>query len=388
MSGLAIRLVQRHFYNTFAERGVLLPFTSPRLVGTRVRTGRSRDLELVVPNPSGGVGFYILNWSNIRSVARPTVHDMRLYAGVAALPALTPAAVRKASRAVLLEGLAGRAAAAAARASEAAEKLEVRLTATYLLVRLVEQIEPPQTAPKLTEDTPANFPRRAEAAIQQAAEKLRKPPQTLRYALERVGEMFNPVWGTNAPAVPRAPPPGSQVMQLVQSLESICRTISHWTPLTNEAAAQVARELSSAAQAAALCGRVIASDVARHVDNPLDLLTRMFTAPDTLLQFATRPEWALNGWEQVILRWPQDGDESTRANVLKEIAPLVPPLPKQAGEWSRLRVDIDVVAPAGEEAAATAERNDPPSRLVEATARLEQLMSVRPPTAAEKAAVA
>ncbi len=355
---------------------MLLPFTSPALVGTRIRAGRGRDLELVVPNPSGGVGFYIMNWSNVRSVARPTVHDMRLYAAVASLPALSPAAVRKAARSVAIEGLAGRAAAAAARATEAAERTEIRLTATYMLVRLVEQTEPPNTMPRLADDTQAGFTRRAEAAIQAAAAKLRKPPQTLRYALERIGEMFNPIWGTNTPATPRAAPPGSQVMQLVGSLEDICRTIGNWTPLTNEIGSQIARELTSAAQTAALCGRIIATDVARQVDNPLDLLTRLFTAPEPLTQFAARPEWALNGWDQVALRWQLDHEEGRRMQVLKEVAPLIPPLPKQAAEWSRLRIDIDVITPSGDEPVAP-QRNDPPSRLLEATARLEQLQGTR-----------
>ena len=43
---------------TFAERGASVPFTTPIIVGSRIR-GRQDRLELVVPNPSGAKGNYM-----------------------------------------------------------------------------------------------------------------------------------------------------------------------------------------------------------------------------------------------------------------------------------------------------------------------------------------
>src|ERR1700712_5461419 len=47
---------------TFLERGVAVPFTTPMLAGTRARPAEKQGLELVIPNPSGGRGVYIMAW--------------------------------------------------------------------------------------------------------------------------------------------------------------------------------------------------------------------------------------------------------------------------------------------------------------------------------------
>ena len=66
---------------SFAERGASVPFTTPIIVGARVR-GRGESLELVVPNPSGAKGNYILQWKNLPDVFTLTVHDRVLHRAV------------------------------------------------------------------------------------------------------------------------------------------------------------------------------------------------------------------------------------------------------------------------------------------------------------------
>jgi hypothetical protein len=63
---------------TFLERGVAVPFTTPILIGARARPGERKPLELIVPNPSGARGVYILPWDGISGLCKPTVHDRRL----------------------------------------------------------------------------------------------------------------------------------------------------------------------------------------------------------------------------------------------------------------------------------------------------------------------
>jgi len=92
---------------SFVERGLDAPFTAPLLAGARLRALNRSGIELVVPNPSGGRGVYILPWNSARTLCRPTVHDLRLYEELRRVPALTPGSVRLAARVVAIQGLAG-----------------------------------------------------------------------------------------------------------------------------------------------------------------------------------------------------------------------------------------------------------------------------------------
>lgn len=107
-------LVQSYHPTTFLDRGVAVPFTTPLLAGTRARPAERGGTELVVPNPSGGRGVYILPWGDLRALCNPTVHDRRLNERAAALPAIAPSSIRDVARQVAAEGLAGPAARQAA----------------------------------------------------------------------------------------------------------------------------------------------------------------------------------------------------------------------------------------------------------------------------------
>jgi len=105
---------QDHLPTTFLERGIAVPFTTPQLAGARVRPGEREGLELIVPNPSGGRGVYIVAWESMSAICRPTVHDCRLSAMVAGVRGVTPATIRQAARQAAAQGYAGRRAAVAA----------------------------------------------------------------------------------------------------------------------------------------------------------------------------------------------------------------------------------------------------------------------------------
>src|SRR5690349_20540157 len=99
---------------TFLERGVALPFTTPGLLGGRIRPARRCPAELVLANPAGVEGVYIQPWSALPDLCSPTLHDRALWAAVTGLSPLTPQTVREAARGVAVQGFAGRSAARAA----------------------------------------------------------------------------------------------------------------------------------------------------------------------------------------------------------------------------------------------------------------------------------
>ena len=58
----------------FSERGVLLPFTTPFLLGGRMRPAERGGAELVLAYPADAEGVYILPWSAMPSLCAPTLH--------------------------------------------------------------------------------------------------------------------------------------------------------------------------------------------------------------------------------------------------------------------------------------------------------------------------
>src|SRR5579863_9657509 len=108
------RKVEVFHPTTFLERGVAIPFTTPQLNGARARPGERKSLELIIPNPSGGRGVYIVSMNHIVEYCRLTLNDRRLADAVTKLRGVTPEAIRHLARDVAGEGLAGRGAAMAA----------------------------------------------------------------------------------------------------------------------------------------------------------------------------------------------------------------------------------------------------------------------------------
>ena len=124
---------------SFAERGVAVPFTTPRLAGARVRAAERTGTEFIVPNPSGGRGVYIMPWTGIASLCRPTLHDKVLSTRIAVLRGVTPATIRRVARAIAGEGLAGEDAMEAARLAADTDQNDRLVTNFLLLMALIEQ---------------------------------------------------------------------------------------------------------------------------------------------------------------------------------------------------------------------------------------------------------
>src|SRR6516165_10382513 len=110
MSGSSLPAIRQYHPATFLERGVAIPFTTPLLYGTRARPSERHGTELIVPNPSGGRGVYVLSWGAVSQLCQPTLHDQIFNERIAGLVAVTPTAIRRVARDIAMEGLAGEAA--------------------------------------------------------------------------------------------------------------------------------------------------------------------------------------------------------------------------------------------------------------------------------------
>lgn len=326
---------------TFLERGVALPFTTPLLLGGRIRPAERGGAELVLANPAGTEGVYVVPWSTLQDICAPSLHDRALWARISALPMLAPRTVREAARAVAAEGFAGRPAArAAAEAAEAGHRGRA-LMHHHLLLELVRQGEArdvePAAAPPPEADSSAGLQRRARAVLERLHRSGRIAPAVAEDALEGLAAAFE-VCG------PPRDPAGAPLPALLAALGVMARELA-------EAAAVAAgpdqrlclRLLAQGAELALRCGRLALAAAHALLDDLWALLHRWHLAAEEVLSIAARPEWLLDGWDLIVGLWREAGPAGREAAAL-EMAALVPVMPTEARDWLGLDVPEEMEA--------------------------------------------
>jgi hypothetical protein len=330
-------MVQAYHPTTFLERGVAVPFTTPMLAGTRARPAQRGGTELIVPNPAGGRGVYILPWGGVCQLCRPTVHDTRLNQAVAALRTVTPATIRQAAREVAAEGLAGQDARAAADTAVATEYQDRLLTNFLLLLALVEQVDPAGLG-----SVPANRARtaelelRAKRTVAGIAPKLGRPVDAIATGLEELAAVLAGI-GVSG----QSPPP--RIPRLLEALRRVREDAGTWAREHGDDSGAQAQMAAAVADLTIACAEKTLTEAHGLIGDMAGLLREWGAAPDKLSQRVSRPEWLLDGWEQICLIWHcADGDVARRA-ALAEMALLVPVLPKEASDWVGMKIDDDMV---------------------------------------------
>lgn len=321
---------------TFLERGVTVPFTTPFLLGARIRPTSARAaLEVVITNPSGGRGFYIVPWGALPEVCAPTLHDRRLWQMLSDQTAIAPSLVRETARAVAAEGLAGRAAATAvaqARSEEGAARMRANFLMLLDLVSRTETRNEATVAPQA--DTLANIESRARRAVARFAPRLGVSPEIIAAWLEAIAAV---VAGIGVPG-DTAP---SRMRALAQHLATTVQEIELWIAKSPDPREQHAAMLVvDAARLTLGCAAAAFKDLDGTLSDTPTLLRAWREDSTDLGRRATRPEWLLDGWQVICELWA-DADPALRSGVLWEMAMLAPVMPREVEEWLGLTEDWD-----------------------------------------------
>lgn len=321
---------------TFLERGVTVPFTTPFLLGARIRPTDTRvGLEVVIANPSGGRGFYIVPWGALPEVCSPTLHDRRLWQRLSDQTAIAPSLVRETARAVAAEGLAGREAAAAvatARNEEGATRMRANFLLLLDLVRRTETREealvPPQS------DTPANVEMRARRAVARFAPRLGVSAEIIAAWLESIA---GAVAGIGAPG-DGGP---SRMRTLAQHLATLVQEIELWIAQSPDPTEQYAALLVvDAAKLTLNCAAVAFKDIDGLLSDTPTLLRAWREDSSDFGRRAARLDWLLDGWQVICELW-RDADPGLRSGALWEMAMLAPVMPREVEEWLGIEEDWD-----------------------------------------------
>ena len=329
--------VQTYHPTTFLERGVAIPFTTPLLAGTRARPGEKRGLELVIPNPAGGRGVYIMPWKAITALCSPTLHDRQLNERIETLASVTPSTIRRVSREVAAEGLAGDEAMASAQKAADHDRGD-RLLANYLLLlALVEQVDAPTAEQKLAAvEDPEEMQQRARLAVAKVAPSLRRSTNWVASALESIGDTMSCIGVTVGSTTGRVP-------RLINLLKRCSEQVAAWSSAQRsddqaayaEMVCTVADHTLALADATLLQARGLTNDI-------VGLLRTWGTDPEPVIRLSGRPEWLLDGWEQICLLWTLADDDAARRAALVEMVQLLPVLPKETKEWSDRFMEVDI----------------------------------------------
>ncbi len=290
-----------HQSATFEERGASVPFTTPALAGARVRRDVRHGLALVVPNPAGGRGVYVLSWSGVRDMCQPTLHDTMLHDYISASKnsLLTPGTVRAAARRVATDGAAGRPAYAAAVKAMRADIESCQATTQFLLSVLAAQ-------------TTVQFDQTEVTTLAGMVDEIGVGPHAARASI----------------AVRLA-----QLRTLHEELETFSR-------MEVDETGYVSIVCEMAALAIRCAGTVLSAARAGVADIG-GLLVGFRTRAADVAAVIGRPAWVLDGWELPCLLWSAASGVAGRRTALIEIGQTLMMLPKEAEQWIGMPVDVE-----------------------------------------------
>ena len=339
MSTVAPPLIESHHPLTFRTRGIAAPFTTPLLAGARVRESSRTGIELVVPNPSGARGVYILHWPGVCALCKPTVHDTMLFRRFSGLAAIHTASIRGAALDIALEGHAGRAAVTAAETTMAADRTQRLLAHFRLLTALVEQVAPSGGATLTSTDGTQDLDQRASAALHGLAASMGRPAPHLAGGLAAMGDAFAPVGVVQEDRLARIP-------RLLVCLEEASGALSGWlADAAENDIGDLGEMLAVALRSAFDCGTAVLRTVRLPLADPVGLLKRWCADPAGIGTAAERCDRLLDGWERVALLWTCATTDASRRAALLELVPLMPVLPREVMDWTDVTIPAAAMNP-------------------------------------------
>lgn len=311
---------------TFEERGVAVPFTTPLLLGARVRLLRGCGIELLIPNPSGARGIYVLSWDQVGALCRPTVHDRRLNWHLQQVTAVAPPTIREAARHVAVEGLAGRRVRAAARRTEVAEREAAAELNLLLLVTMLADGNRSGQVPQTPTSSPVEVAERLRRLAATADAGLGMTQDSVGADLAALACVFVPIGMAGQAALPRVP-------DLLLRLARLRREILAWAADQAPRDGDIAQMIGEAAGRAVSLATCTVDDAREALAAVPALLRRWQNQPDQVRRLAARPEWLLDGWNEICLLWDDAETADRRSAALAEMAMLLPGIPKEVSTW-------------------------------------------------------
>ncbi len=306
---------------SFAERGASVPFTTPIIVGARVR-GRGEDLELIVPNPSGAKGNYILQWKSLPDVFTLTVHDRVLHRAIGEAGASTPDQVRRATLKTAATGLAGPAAAKQAKTMLKDEDDFKLLIQFSLLADTVAQLSQGSLQITLAHVQSETGRQQAKLILARVAHKVKLEGNELYALLEQWSDLIAAV---GAPKLPKPP----RLRRMRTRIEEFANSIGSWAEIDKSDASPLGALASLVARETVSLANEHFVAIDAHIEKIDQTVLGWEKAQTEIETNVQRISWMLDGWDLLVAMWEEAVlkpafEQQATVQELARIVPIVP----------------------------------------------------------------
>lgn len=310
---------------TFVERGVAVPFTTPVMNHARIRPSRDGNGELLVPNPSGARGLYVLALADANRAFSLTVHDRLLLDELGRVPALTPQEIRIAARRVAMMGTAGREAARAAVEAGERDQTERLLINVLLLDRLFRQTGFADFDWRRIALQKRDIRERLRGEVGRIGPQLGMRADEILDMLEEISVHAASVGLPGIGFESRA----QKALALLERLEAELRA---WAELETGMHRETAALVLDCAAFTLQHGRTAIAKAHAILGDVLSLLRTWRGATESIAEKLALADWLLDGWQQIAGLWEASRHEErpARRMTLAEMAGMLPVLPKDA----------------------------------------------------------
>ncbi len=324
----------------FAERTVGIPFTTPLICGAKARLAKGGTVDLLVPNPSGTRGYYVMDLRATREFCQLTVHDEVLLEHLLSTDVVTPAIVRRCARKVAVAGSAGRDAAAAAQKAAERDQGIVNLTNYQMLMRLLRTVG--------IDEQELQQPTGTDKAVQNEI-KRRLVSLTPRIGLT-ADEVIDTVGDIAfyAAAIGFA---GSDLGHrhpiVLEQLRPFAQAINRWSALENADNKERAEQITECADWTHREVAPLIVDCQTRLENVVDLVRDWRSGRNDVRERFSLPDWLLDGWPEIFTIWETavGEDRSMQRTAVAQIHRLLPldMLLAEGGRVEVLNLDASVL---------------------------------------------
>lgn len=304
---------------SFVALGASVPFTSPRLLGSRIRQEpNGRGFELILVNPAQTKGSYVVPWRAMADIGAPTLFDLRLWEIVSKLKDIHPTAIRHEALKVASEGTAGRLVASAARkalSDEARNQAKLMRQFFAQLAGGAAASLRAKTEPSANEQSMLTSQPTAQADDPALVVSLRALAETLACL---------------GPSGAAEKAPFIRLREDILSMNRELRAASDKLETGDEAA--VLRFLSEATETMVHYLDLAWAETEARLPDMVELLARPKINATKILERARRVEWLLDGWPILVALWTRTPHD-LRHLIGWDMAALLPPLPREVHGW-------------------------------------------------------
>lgn len=315
-----------------AERTVGIPFTTPLICGAKARLAKGGAVELLVPNPSGARGYYVMDLRATREFCQLTVHDEVLLENLLSMDAVTPATVRRCARNVAIAGSAGRDAAAAAEKAAERDDGIVNLTNYLMLMRLLRTVG--------IDEQELHQPAGRDKAVQNEIKRrlvalTPKIGLTADEVIDTVGDI-----AFYASAIGFA---GSDLRNrhpvVLEQLRPFAQAIIRWSALESGDNKERAEQIADCAEWTHREVAPLIVDCQTRLEDIVELVRAWRDGRDDVRERFSLPDWLLDGWPEIFTIWETatGEDRSMQRAAIAQIHRLLP-LDKTLAEGGKVEV--------------------------------------------------